>query len=190
TRILPAPKGIFLEGTAQLFRGDSEGLFVANRRNDVSVVGHLRGYGDINESTNLEVGGSYARGHNELGSNFLTNLYGADISLRWKPLRRAIYHSLLARSEFFLSRKDLLGFQQRSFGTYSMAEYRVNRRWTVRGRYDYSGRPDTAGVDRGASGLVTYWPSEFSQVRAQYRFANYAERIKTNELRFQFLFVM
>ena len=29
SRILPAPKGIFLEGTAQLFRGDSDGIFRA-----------------------------------------------------------------------------------------------------------------------------------------------------------------
>src|SRR3989449_7843217 len=34
-------------------------------------------------------------GHNQ----FLTNLYGADATLRWKPLRRAIYKSFLWRSE-------------------------------------------------------------------------------------------
>src|SRR5207244_9051400 len=47
TRILPAPKDIFLEGTAQLFRGDSENVFQALRRNDVSTVEHLHAYHDI-----------------------------------------------------------------------------------------------------------------------------------------------
>ena len=36
SRILPAPKGIFLEGTAQLFRGDTENVFGAERRSGVS----------------------------------------------------------------------------------------------------------------------------------------------------------
>src|SRR5205823_1180577 len=90
TRILPAPKGLFLEGTAQIFRGDSDELFKATRHGDVSVVGHLRGYRDLTDQTNLDLGFSYARGHNDQGSAFLTNLYGMDATLRWKPLRRAI----------------------------------------------------------------------------------------------------
>src|SRR6185437_3805732 len=55
TRILPAPGAIFLEGTAQVFRGDSGDVFTASRRGDLSVVGHLRGYRDITESTNIDL---------------------------------------------------------------------------------------------------------------------------------------
>jgi hypothetical protein len=36
--------------------------------------------------------------------------------------------------------------------------------------------------------LVTYWPSEFSQIRAQYRHTSYGEGIKANEVLFQLLF--
>src|ERR1700726_1628121 len=50
-RILPAPKGIFLEATGQVFRGDSADVFRADTRSDVSTVEHLRGYKDITEST-------------------------------------------------------------------------------------------------------------------------------------------
>jgi len=93
-RILPAPKGIFLEATGQLFRGDSgdqdHPLFHATTKDDVSVVAHLRTYKDITESTNVDLGFSFARGHNDQGSNFLTQLYGIDATLRWKPLRRSI----------------------------------------------------------------------------------------------------
>ena len=76
TRILPAPRDILLEGTMQVFRGDSADVFKSSRNRDVSLVGHLRGYRDLTESTNLDLGLSYARGHNELGSGFLTQLYG------------------------------------------------------------------------------------------------------------------
>ncbi|MBI3484479.1 MAG: hypothetical protein HY012_04930 [Acidobacteria bacterium] len=191
SRILPAPKGIFLEAIGQAYRGDSGTLFVANRRDDISVVGRLHGYGDFTDNTNLDMGFSYARGHNDLGSDFLTNLYGIDATLRWKPLRRAIYHSFLWRNEFVWSRRDQLPMQQRAFGMYSAAEYRLNRRWTLGGRFDWSERPTIANQrDSGFSALLTYWPSEFSQIRGQYRFTRYDGKQDANELRFQFLFVM
>ena len=67
SRFLPAPKNWFFQGTAQVYRGDSDEVFSANRRQDVSVVGHLRLYRDLGESTNIDLGGSYARGHNNAG---------------------------------------------------------------------------------------------------------------------------
>jgi hypothetical protein len=208
SRFLPAPKDWFFQGTAQVFRGDSDDLFQAARRQDVSVVGHLRAYRDLSESTNLDLGVSYARGHNNAGvgtafdpSNFLTNLYAADATLRWKPLRRAIYHSFLFRNEFFWSARDQVSpaalFQtQHAFGFYSDAEYRANRRWTIGGRFDRSGQRANANLtDTGFSAILTYWPSEFSQIRGQYRFGHLADPVTTNysnanEFLFQFLFVM
>ena len=210
SRFLPAPKDWFVQGIAQVYRGDSSTVFTANRREDVSVVDHLRIYRDLGESTNIDLGASYARGHNNAGagttfnaSHFLTNLYSADATLRWKPLRRAIYHSFLFRNEFFWSARDQLSAQttgffqtQHAFGLYSDAEYRVNRRWTLGGRFDRSGHADNANLtDSGFSAILTYWPSEFSQVRGQYRFGHLAEPVTTkytdaNEFLFQFLFVM
>src|SRR5438128_9171116 len=63
-RILPAPKGIFMELTGQLFRGDSgdqqHPLFQATTKDDVSALWHLRAFKDITESTNLDLGASYS----------------------------------------------------------------------------------------------------------------------------------
>jgi hypothetical protein len=189
TRILPAPKGLFLEGTAQVFRGDSDDLFKTSQRSDASVVGHIRGYKDLSESSNVDLGFSYARGHNDLGSAFLTNLYGIDATFHWTPLRRTIYQNFVGRAEFVWSRRDQVPAQQRAFGFYTSGDYRINRRWTVGGRFDRSGRARAADlIDQGFSAILTYWPSEFSQIRGQYRFTNYAERISGNELLFQFQF--
>ncbi len=189
SRILPSPKGLFLEATAQVFRGDSADLFHANQKRDVSVVGNLRGYHDLSDSTNLDLGFSFARGHNTEGGAYTTQLYDADATIRWKPLRRAIYHSFLARTELIWSNRQDPASTQRAFGLYGSAEYRLNRRWTVGGRFDRSERAENARLtDSGFSALLTYWPSEFSQIRGQYRFGRYAEKQDSNELRFQFLF--
>jgi hypothetical protein len=192
-RILPAPKGIFLEATGQLFRGDSGNpqspLFQASTKSDVSAVAHLRSYKDLTESTNIDLGLSYARGHNDLGTNFLTHLYGIDATMRWKPLRRSIYHSFVGRGEFIWSQRQQFPSEQRAFGFYTSGDYQLGRRWFVGGRFDRSGRSEFANLtDTGTSAVLTYWPSEFSQIRGQYRFTRYAGNIDTNELLLQVMF--
>ena len=191
SRILPSAGGIFFEATGEVFRGDSGSLFKASKRSDVSVVGRLLAYRDLTESTNLEVGGSYARGHNDLGSAFITQLYGMDVTLRWKPLRRAIYHSFAARTELVWSRREELTSTQRAFGWFGSLEYRLGRRWYVGGRYDWSERARNATLhDSGGSLVLTYWPSEFSQIRGQLRRTRYAEGQTANEFLLQFLFTL
>lgn len=188
-RILPAPKGIFLEATGQLFRGDAGDVFQSSQRSDVSTVAHLRGYRDLTESTNLDLGVSYARGHNDQGSAFLTHLYGVDATLRWKPLRRSIYHSFVGRSEFIWSNRQQLPLTQKAFGYYASADYQLARRWFLGGRFDHSDRSrNDALTDKGGSVVLTYWPSEFSQLRGQYRFTHYANNIDANELFVQLIF--
>ena len=189
TRILPAPKGLFLEATGQVFRGDSADVFTSSKRSDVSAVAHLRGYRDLTESTNLDIGASYARGHNDLGSRYLTQLYGVDATVRWKPLRRSIYHSFVGRSEFIWSQRQQLPRLQRSFGFYASGDYQLARRWFAGARYDHSDRSrDDALTDSGASLVLTYWPSEFSQLRGQYRLIRYAEHFDAHEFLMQLQF--
>ena len=208
TRILPAPKGLFLEATGQVFRGDTgtqtyftpagttidQTLFTASRKSDVSTVAHLRAYKDITDSTNLDLGLSYARGHNDSGSALITNLYGADATVRWKPLRRSIYHSFVGRTELIWSQREqlptpALASLQRAFGMYASADYQFARRWFVGARYDWSERArDMFQKDKGASATLTYWPSEFSQVRGQYRFTRYANGFTENQLLMQLQF--
>ena len=234
SRILPAPKGLFLEGTAQIYRGDSTNVFSAPRRSDVAAVGHLRAYADISENSNIDLGASYARGHSPFADAH-NQLFGVDATVRWKPLRRAIYRSFVGRSEFIWTRTNVeplllaptnfvppiptffaLGPRvlAKPYGFYVSGDYQLDRRWVVGGRFDRSQRgqclptnPDTIPnchafpaefnftrgyplfTDTGASALLTYWASEFSQIRAQLRRTSYAGRL-TNELLFQFQFSM
>ena len=191
SRILPAPGGIFLEATAQVYRGDSGTLFQSSRRSDAAVVGHLKSFYDLTEQTNLELGGSYARGHNDFGSGFITRLFGLDATLRWKPLRRAIYRSFVARTELVWSRRDNPTDPQRTFGYFASLDYQLTRRWFAGGRYDWSERAQNAAEhDSGGSLILTYWPSEFSAIRSQFRRTRYAENTTANEFLLQFLFTL
>lgn len=174
-RILPAPKWLFLEATGQVFRGDSADVFHAASKDDLGVVAHLRGYHDLTDNTNLDVGLSYARGHNNADpfGNFVTNLYGVDATLRWKPLQRAIYHSFVGRAEFVWNQRQQLPATRRGFGWYASADYQLGRRWFLGGRYDWSAHQTNNFHDSGGSVILTYWPSEFAQIRGQFRHTAY-----------------
>ena len=79
----------------------------------------------------------------------------ADLTLRWKPLRRAIYHSFVAHSEFIWARTAVSpqGIQfvggpvatapvgkAKPFGFYVSGDYQLGRRWFLGGRFDRSQR--------------------------------------------------
>jgi hypothetical protein len=155
----------------------------------------VRGYQDITEDANIDLGVSYARGHNPLGivndvdvGRFTTQLAGIDATVRWRPLQRAIYHSFVGRSEVIWSRQQQPGGEQRSAGFYVSGDYQLARRWFGGARYDRSDRAGSSLSDSGQSLLLTYWPSEFSQIRGQYRRTRYADADTANELLFQFQF--
>jgi len=196
-RLIPNP-WFFLEATGQVFRGDSgdvqSPLFTSTQRSHFMYVGHLRGYQDVSESTNVDLGVSVAHGFNASGvpvgiNDFTTRLFGVDATVRWKPLQRSIYHSFVGRSEVIWSRREQPTGVQNASGFYVSGEYQFARRWFAGVRLDGSDRPANAQLhDSGWSGVLTYWPSEFSQVRGQYRFTDWAIGPAANEFLFQVQF--
>ena len=187
SKLLPN-RFLFLEATGELFSGNS-GIFQSHQRSDLSWVGRLRGYRDLTEATNLDIGASFARGKNDLGSEFSTEVVAVDATFRYRPLQRALYRRFLGRTELFWSRRDQEEGTVPAFGMYVSGDYQFARRWFAGARYDWSERATDASLrDKGASVTLTFWPSEFSQVRGQYRRINFAEGVKSNELLFQLLF--
>ena len=179
---------LFLEATGEVYQGTA-GPFASHKRGDLSYVGRLRGYRDVSESTNLDLGASLAYGKNELGSDFSTRIFAVDATVRYRPLRRAVYRRFMGRTELFWSRRDQEVQPVSAFGMYASGDYQFARRWFAGARYDWSERAYNASLtDKGPSLVLTYWPSEFSQIRGQYRRLDYAEGSTANELLFQFLF--
>jgi hypothetical protein len=144
SRPIANPFGAFIEATGEVFNDDYNA--------------HLRFFRDITENSNIEVGTSYARAlfeDEEAHGRFA----GIDVTYRWKPLARAIYNSMIVRAEG-LARLDE---EETLYGWYLSADYQLARRWFVGGRWD------GADKDRAYSATLTFWPSEFSQLRGQFR---------------------
>lgn len=179
----------FLEATAEVFSGDSE-VFQSDRRSKLTYVGRLRAYRDLTESANLDLGGSVAWGPTDVGPDANRRLIGVDATFRYRPLRRAIYRRFQARTELVWSRQDMPGAAATgAFGLFGLAEYQFARRWYLGGRLDRSERALDPGLhDSGASVFLSFWPSEFSQLRGQYRHTRYGEGRRAHEFLFQLSF--
>jgi hypothetical protein len=193
---------LYLEVTGEVFRGGSE-VFQSSERSRLNYVGRVRAYRDLTEATNIDLGTSFAHGPTDIGLGELVpvgagsktlnkRLIGIDATFHYRPLRRAIYQRLNLRTELIWSHQDLpLTAETHAFGVYGLAEYQFARRWYVGGRVDRSGRVlDGSLHDSGGSFFLTYWPSEFSQIRCQFRRTSFAEGITANEFLFQVNFAI
>jgi hypothetical protein len=192
---------IFVDMIGEVYHGDSE-VFQSPERSKLAYVGRVRVYRDITENSNIDLGTSFAFGPTAVGLDLappeggveapLLNkrLVGIDATYRYRPLRRAIYRRFNLRTELIWSRQELPDdLHASSFGWYALGEYQFARRWYAGARYDRSARVlDDTLTDNGGSFFMTYWPTEFSQIRGQYRYTSYAEGITGNEFLFQFNF--
>ena len=191
SRIFPNRHNIFVEATGEVYSGNAEGVFESQNRNDLFYLGHLKTYRDLSEQSNLEIGASFARGtapDTGRGSEF----GGLDVTYRYKPLERGLYRSFISRTELIVNRRS--GSGDHAFGFYTSADYQFAQRWFAGVRLDQTDRADAPDLtDRGASLTLTFWPSEFSQFRAQGRHIRYGNGgtvngHSVNELLLQVLF--
>ena len=181
-----------------MFRGDSgDDFFKSSERSDLSYVGHLRGYQDLSESTNIDLGVLVlATGTTRRASSATWTSAGSRRSCSASTPRcggsrcsaRSITRSSPAARSSGAAAISPAACRPR-IGFYVSGDYQLGRRWFTGVRFDRSDRADDAAVaDTGQSLLLTYWPSEFSQVRGQYRRTAYGDGPTANEFLFQFQF--
>jgi len=168
SKIVNNPFGAYIEATGEVYSGNTGEVFARRSDNDLFYNAHLKFFRDITENSNIEVGTSWARGTlpDSGGHNRFS---GVDVTYRWKPLIRSIYNSVIVRFEGLANRRA--GFDRTLYGYYLSADYQVARRWFAGARLDRADRifEDLRDRDRAVSATLTFWPSEFSQVRGQYR---------------------
>lgn len=190
-RLFPLPGDTFSELTAQVFRGKTSGLFDAPSRNGVSYLAQYRAYRDFGDDHNVELGSSWGRGSNGETADTKTTLENIHLVYRWKPLQGSPYRSFVLRSELFRSRRQQPGGTQTSRGFYVSGDYQLARRWYAGARYEFSDRAnDQRARDRGEALTLTFWPSEFSQVRGELRRRRYAGGVTGNEALLQLQFAI
>ena len=175
SKVINNPWNVYLEATGEAFAGDVPDVFDRHGQNDLFYNGHLKAFRDITENNNIEIGTSLARGSLAGADSGHSLFKGIDVTYRWKPLERGLYRSMIARLEAIAN--DRSDFDRNLKGFYSSLDYQFARRWFAGVRVDAADRAAGPGIftDRGASATLTFWPSEFSQVRGQLRRTRYGD---------------
>jgi hypothetical protein len=191
---IPNPFGAFVEATGEIYSGDVEEVFGRAGSNDLFYNAHLKFFRDIGENSNIEVGTSWARGTLPPDEEGVTaghnRMAGVDVTYRWKPLTRSIYRSFIARFEGLSNRRA--DFDRNLYGYYASADYQFARRWFTGVRVDRADRFFEADRfrDRAISATLTFWPSEFSQIRGQVRRTRLGGGPEFNEFLLQLQFAI
>jgi hypothetical protein len=188
--LLPLPADTFSEATLEVFGGSSE-LFAPVEREDLAYNVHYRVFRDLDDHNNLDLGLSWAHGPNGLTASTDTELAGLDATWRWNPLARSSYRGAVLRGEIYRSRRDQSTGIQHAIGWFASGDYQLARRWAVGARYEWSERADDETLhDRGEAVTLGFKPSEFLQLRSEYRRRHFAEETTSDELLLQLQFAI
>ncbi len=183
SKVIELPGDTFSEAYFQVLDGTSGGgLFVAPSKSDLTYDGQYRVFRDFGDDHNLEMSFSYAYGHNGTSLTNTTSLQNAALVYRWKPLQGQPYRSFILRSEYFWSQREQPDGKQKAQGFFVGGDWQLGRRWFTGARYEFSDRAINAALrDKGVAATLTFMPSEFSVLRAEYRYRDYAPGIKASE---------
>jgi len=158
---------------AAVIRGGSNQSFTDQGKYRLIYVGHLKNFYDLSRSTYFEFSLSGAAGKNDPAEKY--NSYVGDIgfTIRWVPVGRSKYRTFDWRTEFLLSRRETATGNINSKGFYTSLQNKLNARWWISGRFDYSELPyDNKQQEWALTGCLDFWQSEFVYFRIQYQYSN------------------
>lgn len=170
--------------------GNGEGgtLFGDTRRRPTFYT-HLKNYADLSESLGLELGLSHLVGSRDSDAAFEVNVLGMDATLiqryadqRHVKLQGEAYGVHRTESHYFSEDADTgerrledLDDARHLWGGYLLADWRFHPQWATGFRFDAVQLIETeenfanpASFQRGYTGYLTFYQSEFARWRVQY----------------------
>ncbi len=187
---LPTPwTSVTHEVTAGMIEGgvgDGGTLFGSTRRFP-SLYAHLKNFWDISDMSNLEIGTTYLTGAQGSATPFDVHAIGLDATLvhymtsanklKWQ---NEFYLQNRPRSFLVTDSRGRTKLNANPWGLYSLVDYRLSPRLGVGGRFDYVEPVDVdpstraRAADVAWAGYLTFYQSEFSRWRLQYKHTDFA----------------
>ena len=170
----------------QITNGQNEQLFSGEMFSFPATLIHFNNYWDLTRNTYLDIGFTGMLGQNNLkGYNDSENLIlednrntilgGADFTIFWEPVNKALYKSFLWRSELYYVGKEIHGGAIKAFGGYSCVEYKFHEQWEVGTRFDFTQPFEENNSSKYSYQIVPYitWlQSHWVKLRLQYNYLN------------------
>ncbi|HET6610953.1 MAG TPA: zinc-regulated TonB-dependent outer membrane receptor, partial [Kofleriaceae bacterium] len=148
---------------------------------DLQATLAIKQFFDVSPNWSVLWGLSALTGPNSTGPDNRTDIAATDLYIKYRPITHQSYTIVSLQAEWFFRRRGLGADRLIDQGGYAQLFYRFAKEWGAAARYEL-GTPakDSAG-DVGADYLdpewtaarhrvtaaLTFWPTEFSRIRAQ-----------------------
>ncbi len=170
-------------GTMEGGVGEGGTLFGQTRRRP-SFYGHLKNFWDVSDMSNAELGLSYLVGSSDEDAHDEVQAVGLDATLVHYITPS---NKLKWQNEAYIQHRDETvnlsagtSVNNTPWGLYSLLDYRLSPRFGIGGRFDYVEPigldPQTSARDADIawSSYLTFYQSEFSRWRLQFRHTDFA----------------
>lgn len=152
-------------GTGQSFtnEGDLNLVYVANFTN----------FYDITQSTFFEWRLGGMAGYNDAAETQHSYVGNLAFNLKWIPVDKAKYRTIDWKTELLYSRRETPDGNVNSKGFYTSLQNKLNARWWISARLDYSQLPYNTSQDEWAyTAAADLWQSDFVFIRFQYQYSD------------------
>ena len=148
---------------------------------DFQLTGALKQFFELSPDWSLVFGLSTAHGRRPEGDHDLSEVYGTDLYLKWRPITHASDLQLALQIEALYRRREVFRDHLQDASGYAQLAFRFARRWSTALRYELASPTWDEDGDRTADTLdpewpgrrtrgalsVSFHPSEFSRLRLQ-----------------------
>jgi hypothetical protein len=108
----------------------------ANNIGNLLYIFHMANFFEVSDSLGVNLGASFATGSNASGPDERSNLYGADLFAKYRPLKDNPYQEFSVQSEFMWRQAETPEEELEDYGFYAEAIYRFAKRWNTGVRFD------------------------------------------------------
>ena len=165
--------------TARSFYGGSN--LGVDRIGDLQTTAALKQFHALSDDWSLLWGLSFAGGPNASGRDNRTEVYGADVFVKYRPIRQGSHQEVSLHSEWMHRRRQAPDDVLADLSGFAQVSWRFAQRWGAAGRYelgtaatDLSGAlvadpldPEWSRERQRIALASTFWPTEFSRFRLQ-----------------------
>jgi hypothetical protein len=167
------------EGTARSFYGAAD--LGVTTPGDLQLLAALKQFFAASDDWSIFLGASFSGGPNATGHRNRSEVYGADLYVKYRPLSAASHTVVSLQLEYFHRRRQVPGDVLTDSSGYAYLFWRFAQRLGVAARYEI-GTPERGQLPESSafaldplwtsnrqrvSTNLTFWPTEFSRLRLQ-----------------------
>lgn len=173
------PSSWYSELILQAFTGENENIFGSAKKGDLAEAVYFKNLWEVRDDATIEWILSGAFGENTGEEN--TQLLNTALTYKWRPKVDGLNNSLSATAEFtHLERKKavdenttLVTSVDPETAQAYWIKYQFRKEWAAGIRYEYASAYEAGDLStmintERNSAIISYYPSEFSQVQLQY----------------------